>query len=205
MITGVRPATFQNLQLNAGTFLKDFDYTAFTTVDDLLEAILVELEAGTKILGATKGGGSFQATPTMRNIELDGMRAPIPGSTQNDGWVVKLTGTMMEITPQNMKDALISADMTVTGNVTTIRLRNAIKDTDYINRLCWVGDTSDGGFVLIELTKALNLTGANFTFTDKGEGSLPFEFQAHQASPEDSEYAPCAIVFFKPAPAGGGT
>ena len=55
------------------------------------------------------------------------------------------------------------------------------------------------GFVMIELDNVLNIAGATFTFTDKGEGTLPFEFHAHQASLEDQEYAPCRIVFFDQA------
>ena len=53
--------------------------------------------------------------------------------------------------------------------------------------------------MLIELSNALNITGANFTFTDKGEGTLPVEFTAHQDSLDDMEYAPCQIVFFDKA------
>ena len=81
------------------------------------------------------------------------------------------------------------------GDDGTLVEGNRIEDTDYIPRLCWVGDTSRG-FVLIELTQALNLSGANFTFTDKGEGTLPFEFQAHLASGDDDGYAPFRILFF---------
>ena len=66
----------------------------------------------------------------------------------------------------------------------------------FIRRLCWVGDTSRG-FVLIELDNALNVSGANFTFTDKGEGVLPFEFQAHKEDGEDDDYAPFRILFFE--------
>ena len=84
------------------------------------------------------------------------------------------------------------------GKMHTIRVRTDIADGDYIPKLCWVGDTSEG-FVLIELSNALNITGANFTFTDKGEGTLPVEFTAHQASLDDMEYAPCQIVFFDKA------
>ena len=65
--------------------------------------------------------------------------------------------------------------------------------------MCWVGDTSDQGFVLINLDNVINLTGANFTFTDKGEGTLPFEFQAHHKELKNMKYAPCEIVFFKKA------
>jgi hypothetical protein len=195
MITGLRPETFENLQTNAGVFLKNFDWSAFTTVEALEEAILGKLEAEEGILGATIGGGSFQCTPTIRNIEADGMRYPIVGSTVNDMWTVKLTGTMKECRPENFKDALICADLETSGNVTKIKVRTDIKAEDYIDSLCWIGDTSKG-FVLIELKNALNLTGANFTFTDKGEGTLPFEFQAHAKNLADMEYAPVEIVFF---------
>lgn len=199
MITGLRPKTFTQLQLNAGVFLKNFAWSTYADADALEEAILEVLETGTGVIGATRGGGTFQCTPTIRQIEADGMRAPIKASTVNDMWTVKLTGTMLEITPENFKDALICADLTADsgGKKHTIRIRNDIEDSDYISSLCWVGDTSQG-FVLIELENALNLTGATFTFTDKGEGTLPFEFQGHQADLSKSKYAPCSIVFFDP-------
>lgn len=195
MVTGLRPESFQNMQLNAGVFLKNFDYSSATDAVSLFELIQETLETGEGVIGATTGGGSFQCTPTIRQIEADGMRAPIKGSTVNDMWVVKLTGTMKEITPENFADALICAELEKTGTMSTIKVRNSILDRDYIPSLCWIGDTGSEGYVLINITDALNLTGANFAFTDKGEGSLPFEFQAHQADLTKSQYAPCEIIF----------
>lgn len=195
MLTGLRPETFENLQLNAGVFLKNFNHSDIADVDALETSVLAALEAGTDILGATIGGGTFQATPETRSIEVDGMRYQFKGSTIVDSWNIRLTGTMKEITPENFKDALISADITNSGTKKVVRVRTDIEDGDYIPTLCWVGDTSKGA-VLIELSNALNTTGANFTFTDKGEGTLPFEFVAHQASLKDSQYAPFQIVFF---------
>ena len=195
MLTGLRPETFENLQLNAGVFHKNFNHSDIDDVDALETAVLAALEAGTDILGATIGGGTFQATPETRSIEVDGMRYQFKGSTIVDSWNIRLTGTMKEITPENFKDALISADITNSGTKKVVRVRTDIEDGDYIPTLCWVGDTSKGA-VLIELSNALNTTGANFTFTDKGEGTLPFEFVAHQASLKDSQYAPFQIVFF---------
>ena len=197
MVTGLRPKSFQHLQTDAGAFLKNFNWREHETYDALLEAILAALDMEDKSVGATIGGGSFQCTPTIRNREADGMRYPIVGSTVNDMWTVKLTGTMKEIRPQNFKDALICADMETNeaGNITTIKVRTDIEESDYIPSLCWVGDTSKG-FVLIDLENALNLTGANFTFQDKGEGSLPFEFQAHAKDLKSMKYAPVTIVFF---------
>lgn len=199
MITGLTPQTFESLQLNAGAFLKNFDWESYEDSDALETAILGLLETRTGVVGATKGGGSFEASPTTRQIEPDGMRAPFVGSTVNDMWTVKLKGTMMEVTPENFKDALMCAEMesNAAGTRHILKLRNEIRPEDYIKSFCWVGDTSKG-LVLIELKNALNVTGANMTFTDKGEGTLPFEFQAHASDLKDSEYAPCAIVFFDP-------
>jgi len=156
------------------------------------------IENGENCLGATRGGGSFECTPETRTVEADGMRYAYVGSTINDVWKVVLKTTLIETTPANFAKALMCADVTVNGNVTTVRVRTSIDEGDYIPSLCWIGETSRG-LVLIKLDNALNMTGATFTFADKGEGTLPVEFQAHQADLENQEYAPFEIVFFDEA------
>lgn len=198
MITGLSAGTFESLQLNAGVFLAGFDYASATDATTLKTAIATAIKDDNQCLGATRGGGSFECTPSTRSIEADGMRYPFKGSTVNDMWTVKLKTTLLESTPDNFKRALISADVSTSNKVTTIKVRTDVKDADYIPKLCWVGDTSKG-FVLIELSNALNLSGATFTFADKGEGTLPVEFQAHADSLDDQEYAPFQIVFFDEA------
>lgn len=198
MTTGLRPQTFDQLQLNAGIFLEGFSHDDVADAAALKTALAAFIAAGDGLLGATRGGGSFECTPETRTIEADGMRYPFKGATVNDMWTVKMTGTLLEITPDNFKRVLAAGEVETTGAKTTVKVRTEFRDEDYIEHLCWVGDTSKG-FVLIELDNALNLTGATFTFTDKGEGTLPFEFQAHQASLEDQEYAPFRIVFFDEA------
>lgn len=200
MTTGLTTKTFENLQLNAGVFLTGFDFSTATDADTLKTMLAAAIEEGTGLLGATRGGGSFECTPSTRTIEADGMRYPFKGSTVNDMWTIKLKATLLEATPENFKNALMCADISGDGKVKTLKIRTDIADEDYIPKLCWVGDTSKG-YVLIELSNALNLTGATFTFADKGEGTLPVEFQAHAASLEDQEHAPCKIVFFAPAEA----
>lgn len=196
MTTGLTPATFQNLQLNAGALLVNFNVDDYATTAALKEALASELETRTNALGATRGGGSFVCTPTMRSVEADGKRSEFVGSTVNDGWTVKLTATLIETSPENVKRVLMSADFdTETEGKTVLRVRTHIKDDDYIPTLVWVGDTSKG-YVVIELSNVLNLSGANFTFTDKGEGTMPVEFQAHQADLQNQEYAPCRVIFF---------
>ena len=195
VITGLRPATFENLQLNAGVFLMNFDYSGVGTVEDLETAILTALETETGVLGATIGGGTFAVTPTYRTIEADGMRNAFVGSTVLDQLDVKLTTTLKEITPENFVIALGTGVQSGLDPKLTVKIRNEVIKTDYIQKLCWVGDTSKG-FVLINLDNALNTAGATMTFADKNEGQIPVEFTAHQASLAAQEYAPCEIIFF---------
>lgn len=200
MTTGLTAKTFERLQLNAGIFLVNFDYASATDAASLAALIKAEREktTGSALIGATRGGGTFQCTPNTRSIEADGKREEWKGSSVNDGWTIKLTTTLLEITSDNLKRAVGTADVTTSTSKRTVKIRTDIKDTDYIESLVWVGDTSKG-LVLIAIKNALNTAGATLTWTDKGEGTIPVEFTAHQDSLETDGYAPCEIVFFDTA------
>lgn len=200
MTTGLRASTFENLQLNAGMFLANFDYSTATDAATLGALLKTEREktSGAALIGATRGGGTFVCTPNTRSIEADGKREEWKGSSVNDGWTIKLTTTLLEINATNLKRSFGTADVTNTEKKHTIKIRTDIKDEDYIESLVWVGDTSKG-YVLIAIKNALNTAGATLTWTDKGEGTIPVEFTAHQDGLETDGYAPCEVIFFDPA------
>lgn len=200
MTTGLRASTFENLQLNAGMFLANFDYSTATDAVTLGALLKTEREktSGSALIGATRGGGTFVCTPNTRSIEADGKREEWKGSSVNDGWTIKLTTTLLEINADNLKRSFGTADVTDTEKKHTIKIRTDIKDADYIESLVWVGDTSKG-YVLIAIKNALNTAGATLTWTDKGEGTIPVEFTAHQDGLETDGYAPCEVIFFDPA------
>jgi hypothetical protein len=200
MTTGLRASTFENLQLNAGMFLSNFDYSTATDAATLGALLKTEREktSGSALIGATRGGGTFVCTPNTRSIEADGKREEWKGSSVNDGWTIKLTTTLLEINADNLKRSFGTADVTDTEKKHTIKIRTDIKDADYIDSLVWVGDTSKG-YVLIAIKNALNTAGATLTWTDKGEGTIPVEFTAHQDGLETDGYAPCEVIFFDPA------
>lgn len=200
MTTGLRASTFENLQLNAGMFLANFDYSTATDAATLGALLKTEREktSGSALIGATRGGGTFVCTPNTRSIEADGKREEWKGSSVNDGWTIKLTTTLLEINADNLKRSFGTADVTDTEKKHTIKIRSDIKDADYIDSLVWVGDTSKG-YVLIAIKNALNTAGATLTWTDKGEGTIPVEFTAHQDGLETDGYAPCEVIFFDPA------
>ena len=193
MTTPLRAETFQNLQLNAGIFLKDFDYTNIADAAALKTAIATAI-TGDKSLGATRGGGNFTATRERRTPEIDGMRYNFKGSEFIDSADAYLSTTLVETTPENFALALGSGEVTTSGKKTTIKMATAYRNKDYID-LCWVGDLADGRMVLIHLDNALNTADANFTFTDKGEGTSTVEFHAHQDNVDDYDWAPFEVVF----------
>lgn len=192
----IRSDAFNNLQLNAGVFLVNYDYSSITDSTALKTAIATAISTPANILGVTRGGGSFTVTRETRTPEVDGMRYPFKGADFVDSVDAYLSGTLLEVVPNNFKLLLGTGDVATSGKKTTITMHTAVQSTDYISHLCWVGDLADGRAVLIELDNAFNTADFSLTFTDKGEGTMTFEFHARQASVADYDNAPFRVVFF---------
>lgn len=202
MTSPIRSEAFDNLQLNAGAFLVDFDHSNITDSAALKTAVQAALADATKILGVTRGGGSFNVTKETRTPEVDGMRYPFKGADFVDSADAYLSGTLLEVTPTNFKRLLGTGDVATSGKKTTVTMHTAIGTGDYIDKLCWVGDIADGKLVMIELDNAFNTADFALTFTDKGEGTMTFEFHARQANVNDYDNAPFRVIFFD-KPSGG--
>lgn len=196
LTTPLRAETFQNLQLNAGIFLKDFDYSSISGAGALKTAIASAVQDGSKLLGATRGGGSFTVTREMRQPDVDGRRYGFVGDTFVDSVEAKLSTTLIEITPENIVSAFANANAITSGQKTTITFDTAIGTEDYMTNICWIGDLADGRYVLICLKNVINTADLSLTFTDKGEGTLPVEFHARQANVLDYDTAPFEVVYF---------
>lgn len=193
----IRADAFQNLQLNAGIFLVDFDHSNIADAAALKTAIKAALSDDTKILGVTRGGGTFTVTREQRTPEVDGMRYPFKGSDFVDSADAYLSGTLLEVTPNNFKRLLGTGDLTTSGKKTTLTMHTAVNpDTDYIDHLAWVGDVADGRLVMIELDNAFNTQDFSLTFSDKGEGTFTFEFHARQDDVSDYDNAPFRVIWF---------
>jgi hypothetical protein len=197
MITGLRPETFEHIQLNAGAFLMNFDYSKATDAKTLREAIATAIRgAQTTVLSATRGGGTFSMTPATRGIEADGKRMEFVGSTINDGYTAQMTGTFLEFTEKTFRALGGVISETSTATLKEIRFPTSFANNMYITSLVWVGDMGNDRVLLIDLSNALNTSGVSFTFTDKGEGTMPFTFVAHQADLDDSEFAPIKVRIY---------
>jgi len=196
----LREATFDHLQLNCGVFLKDFNYSSIANAGALATAVASAITDGTKLLGATRGGGTFQVSREMRNPEIDGLRYRFKGGVFVDSTDPYLSTTLVETTPENFALALGGTATTETGSkITTVKMPTAIGDSAYLTNLCWIGDLADGRFVLICLYNALNTADFTFTFTDKSEGTTAVEFHGCQDEVNDYDEAPFEVVFFDKA------
>lgn len=196
-VQGLTQDSFKNMQLNAGAFFEGLDSSTITASTTAVEfaTMLETAKAEGKALGATTGGGTFVAVPEVRQIEADGMRSPIIGSTVFDSWEIKLTTTIKEITKQNIQRALATTEEDPTTGA--ILINNTLLPKHYIPTMGWAGDLLDGRLIYIEIQNALNTTGMTLTFTDKGEGTVAVEFRGHQDDLTKMQYAPVKIWFFE--------
>lgn len=203
MTSPIRAAGFQNLQLNAGIFLINFDYSNIANAEALQTAVQGVVATGTlgvDHLGTTRGGGSFTITREVRTPEVDGRRYAFKGDKFVDSMDGYLSTTLLEAVPAVVNKVMSTSDVTVSGKKTTVSFHTAIDvETDYIDHLCWVGDIAGGQMVLIEIDNAFNTSDFTVTFADKNEMTMPVEFHAHQDDVSDYDELPCRIVYFDKA------
>lgn len=172
-LNGFTSKTAKHLQLDAGILVKNH-----TIGEEITEA---------NKLGATSGGSSFSAVPTIRNLfeDLDGSRGNYKEGNVIDSWEVTLTATVKEATVDNVKLALGCADVKagdgeLSTSHKTITARNEVKATDYLDNLCWIGTLNGSDeFIIIELKNVMNTNGFNFSASDKGTGEIELELTAH--------------------------
>lgn len=163
-------ATFEQIQLNAGIIVDDFD-PATGVIGN--------------IVGATSGGVNFTDTPTYKDFgeDIDNCPKNMKELKQLDSREVKMAGTFVTVTADTAKTLAGSADIDP-DDETHIIPRNNILQTDFTT-LWWIGDYSDvntgdnAGFIALKLLNALNTAGFAIQSTDKEKGKFAFEFTGH--------------------------
>lgn len=166
IISGFNSTTAEKLLLGAGAFFKDYDPATDTPAT-----------AVAKLIGATQGGGSFSAIPTVRKIEIDGVKGSAKGLQVIDEWVVTLTSNVKEVSVESLKLALGAAkseETTTPTGYAKITAKSDIEDVDYLTNLTWVGTLSGSDKpVIIVVKNALSINGLNLTVADKSEAVVP--------------------------------
>ena len=167
--TKIPETTFQNLQLNAGVLLSDFDP----------ETAEVANEA---IIGATTGGVNFTAVPAFSDYgeDIDNCPKNMMELKKLDSWDINMSGTYVTVDVNAVKSLVGAAD--VEGE--KITPRNDILLSDFVD-VWWVGDYSaqngetNGGFVAIHMMNTLSTGGFAIQSNDNGKGNFAFTYTAH--------------------------
>lgn len=189
--SGYTTETAKSLLLDAGAFFKNF-YVG----DDTFQSAV---ESG-KLLGATQGGGNFSAIPTIRRIEIDGIKGAAKGMEVIDEWIVTLTANVKEVKETTIRTALVASDVdTVTNSdYTIITAKNEIVLNDYIDNITWVGKLSGTHDpVIIQVYNAISTGGLTFNTIDKAEAVIAMTFTGHYED-VDLDTPPFKIYYPKP-------
>lgn len=181
--SGFTNQTAEHLVIDAGAFYKNFDLVT---------------GQGT-LLGATRGGGEFKAVPSVRSIEIDGVKGRAKGLNTIDSWEVTIVANMLEITPQLLAAALATGtvDSATNAMYDIITASNTIALANYLDNITWVGRLSGSNNpVIIQIFNALNTEGVTLKTEDKGESVLPVTFAAHYDA-TDLDMVPFKIYYPK--------
>lgn len=201
MVTQVTAETFKRLNFNAGILLHDFEFDTATDAASLM-ALIVNSETQQNCwFGATKGGINVQENKKYWSATMDGLRMPFVGDKQVDTANPKITGTLVEFTPANLKALSGAADSEngASSNVKIVQPRLSINPGDYFSNVVFVANNGADGLYVAELKNALSTTGVNSQSTDKDIGTLPFEFVGHSDSPVYTDDLPLTYYFFAAA------
>lgn len=163
--TKIPQSTFDELQINAGILVKDFDVETGTFQDE-------------DMITATTGGITVNVKPTYEDFGAD-----IDNCPKNTMELKRITETevTMSTTALNINEDLLlwmlgAADKDATTGA--IKPRTDLKTTDF-STLWWIGDLSDNGYVAIKISNALSTDGFSIKTSDKGKGNISLGITGH--------------------------
>ena len=185
-MTGYTESTMINRQTGAGAYFKNYNVEN----DTFSSAV-----AAGKLLGATQGGGTFTAKPTITPVEVDGIPSDAMGMEEVEGWEVSLQATFLEIKPELIKKVLGAATQVnaVGGKYKKLQGKMNIDSEDYENNITFLGDMA--GYddpVIIQVYNALSTDGLALNPQDKKSSTISTTFKGH-VSPTDYAVPPFAI------------
>lgn len=164
--TQIPQDAFQELQINAGILLTDFDPETAEFDNE-------------NIVCATTGGITASCVATYSDYASDVDNAPndLKEFKHLDGWQSTLATTGLGTSPELIRMALGAADIDE-NNPKKVTPRRYLKDSDFRD-LWFVGDRADGGMVAVKLINALSTGGFVLKTTKNGKGQVSLTLTGH--------------------------
>lgn len=191
--TVIPQSTFEEMQLDAGVLLKNFDPSNVAAPDD------------EDIITATTGGIQITCEPSFSDLgeDVDNVPNNMKELKHLDSWACSLSTTALGTSPELIKFALGCADIDGT-NTSKIVPRADLEQTDFSSSIWWVGDRADGGVVAVELKNALSTSGFSLQTTKNGKGQTSITIEGH-VSINAQKTVPMAFYSIDPEADGTAT
>lgn len=154
-----------------------------------------------KILGPTRGGVEFTATPSIRDIEYDGRKGKTKGLQLKDGEDVSVKINSLCCSQENLKLAIPNADI---ENGTSKKIEQGnfgiIQSSSYLKNVTIITKMLDGTYKVLKVKNAMHEGAFGFKAAPKAENEHNLEFLGHYDpindekiwSVEDSDTNPLA-------------
>ena len=137
-------------------------------------------ETDEALVGATRGGGSFNREIELREIEFDGARGPVKGMRRKDSAVARLTLNELELHADNREKFYGGLEVDTSGmEYDVVKAKKDVEDSDYITNVAFVGETKDGRPVVIVVRNALGDGNIELALEDKNEVVPEVQFTGH--------------------------
>lgn len=190
--TVIPQSTFEEMQLDAGVLLYDFDPAHPAAPADA------------DIICATTGGITANCKANYSDLAEDVDNAPtnLKEMKHLDGWDCSMEFTSLGTSPKSIALSLGAADAEKTGEGQNEKYTGKVTprrdlDQDDFSDIWWVGDRADGGLVAIQLLNALSTEGFSLQTTKAGKGQIGVTLTGH-VSIEDQNTVP--MVFYSLPP-----
>ena len=164
--TVIPESTFDDLQLDAGVLLSDFNPASPSA------------DITSDIICATTGGIKIDCVPTYSDFGEDVDNCPnnMKELKHLDSWECKIGFTALNISEAVLGLALGAA--TTTSSSHKVGPNKDLAQTDFTD-VWWVGDMADGGFAAVKLLNALSTAGVSLQTSKNAKGQLSCELTGH--------------------------
>jgi hypothetical protein len=144
-------------------------------------------ETSEKVLGPTRGGAEFTATPTIRDIEYDGRKGKTKGLQVKDGEDVLLKVASLDCSQEVLKLAIPNSKLEQTTKEIKQSEFGLIKEDNYLKNVAIITKTLDGKFKILTLKNPMHEGAFGFKATSKAENEHNLEFIGHYdyTNPDD--------------------
>lgn len=162
-VTNLTQQQVENIQIDEGVIFLDYGETT------------------ERLLAPTRGGGEFNASVTVRDIEFDGKNGKTAGTQIIEAQAASLKVNSLCMSQNDLALAIPNCSITGTGSAAVIKnpKSGVIPISAYLKNVTMFAKLLGGAFKKIVIYNAMHETGFTAKAVQKSEGELGLEFQAH--------------------------